>query len=415
MKILVVTQYFWPESFVVVNDLIHELAEQGHEVHVLTGKPNYPDGKIFPGYSSGGYQREMYGDKITVSRVPLRARGNGGGKNMVLNYLSFLFNAIWHSGKAVKGEKYDVIFAVALSPITAVIPAVFLKRRLKAPLVVWVQDLWPESLSATGFIKNKHVLGAVGAMVRWIYSSCDRILVQSRGFFAPISRFADPAKLEYYPNSYREPEAAPEDESRIPPEILRTMDSNFCVLFAGNIGTAQAVETIVEAARKLVHLPDCKLVMVGSGSMLGWVENQKKLHNLDNLVLAGRYPASEMPNFFRRAQALLVSLKREEIFGYTVPSKIQAYFAAGRPIIAALDGEGAQVVREAGAGLVCDAEDVPGLCGCIEQLYRMDAAARQELADAGRRYYLEHFEMRKQATELSRLLAAATEIYNARH
>ncbi|MNV72444.1 putative glycosyl transferase [compost metagenome] len=155
--------------------------------------------------------------------------------------------------------------------------------------------------------------------------------------------------------------------------------------------------------------------MVGSGSMLGWVENQKKLHNLDNLVLAGRYPASEMPNFFRRAQALLVSLKREEIFGYTVPSKIQAYFAAGRPIIAALDGEGAQVVREAGAGLVCDAEDVPGLCGCIEQLYRMDAAARQELADAGRRYYLEHFEMRKQATELSRLLAAATEIYNARH
>jgi glycosyltransferase involved in cell wall biosynthesis len=415
MKILVVTQYFWPESFVVVNDLIHELAEQGHDVHVLTGKPNYPDGKIFPGYSSGGCQREMYGDKVTVIRVPLRARGNGGGKNMVLNYLSFVINAIRYSGKVIQGEKYDVVFAIALSPITAVIPAVFLKRRLKAPLVVWVQDLWPESLSATGFIKNKSVLGAVGAMVRWIYSSCDRILVQSRGFFAPISRFADPAKLEYYPNSYREPESASEDESRIPPEILRMMDSNFCVLFAGNIGTAQAVETIVEAAKKLLHLPDFKLVMVGSGSMLGWVEKQKKQHNLDNLILAGRYPASEMPNFFRRAQVLLVSLKREEIFAYTVPSKIQAYFAAGRPIIAALDGEGAQVVREAGAGLVCGAEDVPGLCACVEQLYYMDAEARQGLADAGRRYFLEHFEMRKQAAELSRHLAAVSEIYNARH
>lgn len=117
MKILVVTQYFWPESFVVVNDLIRELAEQGHEIHVLTGKPNYPDGKIFPGYSSDGYQQEMYGDKVRVSRVPLRPRGNGGGKNMVLNYLSFLFNAIRHSRKAVKNEKYDVIFAIALSPI----------------------------------------------------------------------------------------------------------------------------------------------------------------------------------------------------------------------------------------------------------------------------------------------------------
>lgn len=415
MKILVVTQYFWPESFVVVNDLIHELARQGHDIHVLTGKPNYPDGQVFPGYAAGGFQQEVCGDNIKVSRVPLRARGSGGGKNMVLNYLSFVINGIRHSRKAVKGEKYDVIFAIALSPITAVIPAMFLKKRLKTPLVVWVQDLWPESLSATGFIKNRHVLGAVGAMVRWIYSACDRILVQSRGFFAPVSRFADPKKLEYFPNSYLEPELAPEVESRIPPDILHVMETNFCVLFAGNIGTAQAVETIVEAARNLTHLPDCKLVLVGSGSMLAWVEKQKMHHKLDNLILAGRYPAREMPHFFRRAQALLVSLKREEIFSYTVPSKIQAYFAAGRPVIAALDGEGAQVVREAGAGVVCGAEDVPGLCGCIEQLYRMDAVQRQELADAGRRYFLEHFEMRKQATELSRLLTAAAEIYDMRH
>ncbi|MBR8657352.1 glycosyltransferase family 4 protein [Achromobacter sp. Marseille-Q0513] len=415
MRILVVSQYFWPESF-IINDMVRLLVEEGHEVEVLTGKPNYPDGNFFPGYASKGYQREIYDGNIVVHRVPLRPRKNGGTRNLILNYLSFVANGLFWSKKVLgkHDDPYDVIFAFALSPITSVIPAVYLKRRFKIPLVVWVQDLWPESLSATGFVTNKFALRAVGAMVRWIYSNCDRILVQSKRFFDPVSKFADPAKLEYYPNSYLEPDSEPEGGPGIPPAILRAMEQNFCVLFAGNIGTAQSVETIVGAARKLAHLQGCKIVMVGSGSMLAWVEQQKAEHGLDNLILAGRYPPSAMPQFFLRAQALLVTLKRDEIFAYTVPSKIQAYFCAGRPIIAALDGEGAQVVRDAQAGVVCSAEDVEGLCRSVEHMYRLSAVDLQEMAESGRRYFLEHFEMRSQTRELSRILAAVCDVSNVR-
>ncbi|MFW7343396.1 glycosyltransferase family 4 protein [Pollutimonas sp. H1-120] len=402
MKIALVTQYFWPESF-SINDLAKTLVEQGHTVEVFTGKPNYPEGKIFPGYDADDCAQENYGPDIKINRIPLRPRGSGGAKNLLLNYLSFVFNGLRYFPNQIKGKDFDVIFVFTLSPITSVIPAIYLKWRLKKHLAIWVLDLWPESLRATGFIQNKYILAAVGWLVRAIYSATDTILVQSQAFVPSVSRYADASKVIYYSNSYKDAPLSV-GPTKIPPDIIDMLESHFCLVFAGNLGTAQAVETLMSAADSLRHLPDFRLILVGSGSMSGWLQQQKQERGLDNVILAGRYPAEEMPQFFSRAQALLVSLKRAEIFAHTVPAKVQSYLAAGRPIIASLDGEGARVVQDSGAGLVCAAEDVSGLIRCIENLYNMPASDREAMGQAGRNYFLENFEMGKQASRLVDIL-----------
>jgi len=404
MRIVVVSQYFWPESF-IINDLVNSLSAQGHTVKVLTGKPNYPEGTVFRGYKARGYQEEHYGACVRVCRAPLRPRGVSSGKNLLLNYLSFIINGLRFYPAAVKGQAFDAIFVFAPSPITSVIPAIYLKWKLKSHLTVWVQDLWPESLSATGFIKNKAVLHVVGWLVKGIYACVDTLLVQSRAFHAPVARYANPDKVVYYPNSYPD-QALGGEQTQIPPPLLAELDNHFCLVFAGNLGAAQSVETLVEVAAKLRHVSGVKIVLVGSGSMSSWIEQQKHSRGLDNLILAGRFPVDEMPHFFRRAAGLLVSLKQDQAFSYTIPSKVQAYLAAGRPIIAALDGEGARVIQEAQAGLTSPAQDAQGMANSIEQLLRMTADQRERLGQSGRAYYLEHFEMERKSRHLIEILSS---------
>lgn len=401
MKILLVSQYFWPESF-IINDLVRTLAAQGHDITVFTGKPNYPDGKVFEGYKASGTTSEDYLGQIPVFRAPLRPRGTGDAKSLLLNYLSFVWNGLRRFPGAIKGKDFDVVLVFCLSPITSVIPAIYLKWRLKKHMAVWVQDLWPESLSATGFIRNSFLLRLVGAMVRGIYAHADTLLVQSRAFHKPVARYARADKIIYYPNCY--PDSRDESPMLLDRELLAMLDTAFCVIFAGNLGLAQSVETIVQAAERLKHLPNCKLVLVGSGSMLAWLQQQKTDKNLDNLVLAGRFPTSQMPHIFSRAAGLLVTLKQEQIFTYTVPSKVQAYLAAGKPIIAALDGEGARIVEEAGAGMTCAAEDADGLAQAIKTLYKMPLERREKLGRSGREYFLNYFEIEKQSRQLVEIL-----------
>lgn len=403
LKIALVTQYFWPESF-SINDLVEALVAQGHTVEVFTGKPNYPDGKLFPGYVAQGATEEVFAGTIPVHRAPLRPRGAGGAANLARNYLSFVWNGLRHFPRQARGKSFDIIFVFSLSPITAAIPAIYLKWCLRKPMAMWVLDLWPESLSATGFIKSKMLLGIIGWMVRAIYASAGMIMVQSRAFIQAVSRYADPAKLVYYPNCSRDTSGALTGETQVPQTLLRDLETYFCVVFAGNLGTAQAVETLVAAAEQVKHIPDIRVVLVGSGSMSGWLAEQKQLRGLDNVILAGRYPANEMPQFLARAKGLIVSLKRSEIYAQTVPAKIQSYLSAGRPILASIDGEGARVVEEAGAGLVSSAEHAQQLARNIEQLYGMSEEERATMGARGRAYFLEHFELNKQAARLAELL-----------
>lgn len=402
MKILVVSQYFWPESF-IINDIVRILDEQGHEVVVATGKPNYPDGKIFDGYCAKGTMRERFLGKVEVLRVPLWPRGQGGAKNLILNYLSFVLAGLLFLPWMLRKREFDAILVFAPSPILQAIPAIPLKWLKKAKLALWIQDLWPESLAATGFVKNRYLLRVVGGLVKVIYRCCDTLLVQSHAFFEPVSRYADRKKIAYYPNSM---DVRPSKEAgSIPSELGALLDTHFCVVFAGNLGTVQALDTLVRAAMHLRDDPRIRLVLVGSGSRLAWLRTQQQDLGLDNLILAGRFPSEAMPQIFERSSALLVSLNDNEIFAQTVPSKIQAYLAAGRPIIASMNGEGARVVSEAGAGFTSPAEQAHSLAENIRCMQELDVTEREAMGKSGRDYFDLNFDMKKQVDKLVQILS----------
>jgi glycosyltransferase involved in cell wall biosynthesis len=405
MRILIVSQYFWPEDF-RINELTQSLVENGAQVDVLTGKPNYPEGVVQPGYRAWGTQREEY-ESISVFRVPLYPRGRGRALDLLLNYLSFIFSGLIFGPGLLRGRAYDAVFVYAPSPLMQALPALWLARRKKAPCVLWVQDLWPESLSATGFIRNRYALALVEWVVRFIYRHADRVLVPSEAFRAPIERLGVPSeRINYYPNAYLE-EYPSAQYSKDEEALAREIATGFSVVFAGNLGTAQALETVVEAAKLLQEQGSAvRFFLIGSGSRAAWVQAEVDRCGLSNLRLPGRFPNQAMPLFYAAAGALLVSLRDEPIFAYTVPSKVQGYLAAGRPVIASLNGEGARIIIEAGAGLACPAGDAESLARAVLELHANSAAERVSLGEAGRAYYLEYFESGKLARQLLGLLEA---------
>lgn len=394
-NILIVSQYFWPESF-RINELARALSVQGHKVEVLTGKPNYPDGKIFPYYTSWGRSSEDW-QGIKIYRVPIVARGNKSGIRLALNYLSFVVSALLLAPWMLRTKKYDVIFVYGVSPIFQVIPASFLGWLKSVPVVLWVQDLWPQSAEATGYVKSTFVLKLLEKFVRFSYSHTDLLLVQSQTFIEPVSKLAPYIPIAYYPNSVEKEFYSPQV---IAVPHIDSLQSGFTVLFAGNVGSAQAMETVVAAAEKLNVYPEIKVVILGSGSKLDWVKQQIIEKRITNMYLEGRFPVETMPILMRQASVLLVTLTNQLIFELTIPSKIQAYLAVGKPIVACLNGEGAKIVTEAKAGITVTAEDGEGLAQAIVKLYKMPQLEREQMGVNGRAYFKQHFDEKKLTTEL---------------
>ena len=316
---------------------------------------------------------------------------------MALNYLSFIVSGLLLAPWMFRNKKFDIIFVYGVSPIFQAIPAIFLGWLKKCPVILWVQDLWPESLSATGYVKNLFVLDLVGKVVKFIYRHVDLLLVQSRAFENPVSALSSGTPIIYYPNSVDDVFLAPASDLSVK---VPGLGEGFSILFAGNIGTAQAVEVIVEAASLLSEFSEINFIVVGDGSRRDWMFNEVQRRNLTNLHLPGRFPVEFMPAFMQRASALLVTLADQPIFAATVPNKIQAYMASGKPIIACMNGEGARLVLESYAGLATPAEKAKDLADAILKLYKMDPAERNLLGENGRRYYQEHFNHNKLVDQL---------------
>ena len=401
MKILILSQYFWPENF-RINDIATGLATMGHDVDVLTGMPNYPGGRWFHGYGPVTPHREYY-KGIRIMRVPLIPRGKGRGWQLALNYLSFALSGSILGPLRCRG-KYDRILVYEPSPITVGLPAMVLRAFTGVPVLFWVQDLWPESLSATGAVTSKWILDRVETLVRFIYSRCDRILVQSEAFKPPIiSLGVAPDRLTYFPNSaedFYQPvtlEADAVEWEKMPP--------GFRIMFAGNIGTAQDFPTILKTAALLKEYTDIHFVVLGDGRMYSWVKSQiSELGLSGNFHLLGRYPAETMPRFFSLADAMLVTLKKDPIFELTIPAKVQSYMACARPIIAGLDGEGARVVTESGAGISCRAESPEQLAKAILTIYNAPENMRDKMGQDGRKYFEAHFERKRLLKKLDQLM-----------
>lgn len=388
LRILVLTQYFWPEDF-RINDLARGLHERGHAVTVLTGMPNYPDGQFFEGYGAGGPREQDY-HGVRVVRVPLVSRGPAKGARLAMNYASFALSASVLGPLRARGGDYDVILVFEPSPITVGIPALVLRRITGAPVLFWVQDLWPEILQGLGVVKSERVVKGVERLARFIYRGCDRILVQSRAFTPSVERLGGGGRIRYFPNTaedfYRP--IPPEQAQGVPP-----LPEGFRVMVAGNIGASQAFPTLIGAAERLrdAH-PDIHFLVVGDGRMRPWVEEQVRERGLEKTVhLLGRHPAERMPHFFAHADALLATLGKEPVFESTIPSKVQSYLACAKPVIASLDGEGARVVREAG-GMAAPAEDPAALAEAVLAMRRLTPDERAAMGARARAYFLEHFD-----------------------
>lgn len=406
MNLLIVTQYFWPENF-RINDLVTDLVKRGHEITVLTGLPNYPGGEFAEGYSwKKGPWRQNYAG-ATVLRTLLLRRGSCGGVRLALNFFSFALFGSWRAWFGLR-QSFDAIFVFGASPVTVGIPAIVASRRGKAPILFWVLDLWPESLTAAGGVRSPLVLGAVDRMVKWIYRRCSRVLVQSRAFIPEMARHGVPQEDIHYFPSWSEAVFQPLCQPDL--EQLPLLPQGFKVLFAGNIGEAQDFSAVLAAAEILRDRTDISWLIVGDGRMAGWAKDEARGRGLERVFFLGRYPLEIMPHFYAAADALLLPLKQEPIFALTIPGKLQSYLACARPILAMLDGEGSRIVREAEAGLTCPAGDSVGLAANLLSLANMPVDARIAMGLNGRRYCEANFNQVRLFDQLeSWLLEAAGE------
>lgn len=384
-KILFVCQYFYPETF-RGNDVAFHLAKEGHDVHVLTGTPNYPAGKFHDGYGIFRKRHEVI-NGVNVTHLPIFPRGNNKIM-LMLNYFSYmivawvytLFHAIFH--------KYDMVFCQQLSPVMMSSPAVLYKKLRNVPLYTWVLDLWPESLTAAGGINNKYILGFFKSFVASEYKHSDKILISSRSFVESIREYGNyDDKIIYYPQWS---DGAPTDHVNFDMPLI---PDGFKMMFAGALGEAHGFECNMQAALLTKDYKDIKWIIVGDGRKLKWVKLFIKDNGLEDTVYTlGRFPSSTMPMFFEKADVMLVSLTDSPLFNLYAPAKISSYMASGRPIITCLNGEGSQVVEEAKCGWSVKAGDAESLAHLVISLSKADKSVLNEKGKNGRIYYNDHFD-----------------------
>jgi glycosyltransferase involved in cell wall biosynthesis len=390
MRILIVSQYFWPENF-KINSLSLELKNKGHDVFVLTGLPNYPSGKFFSGYSFWKNNNEIW-NGIKIFRSKSIPRFSGRGFHLFLNYISF---AISSSIKILiyTNIKPDIIFVYEPSPITVGIPAIVAQKKYKGvPIYFWVQDLWPDSLKDTGALNNKFILNVVDKLTRYIYKKSNIILVQSEAFTDYITKQGVSSnKIKYFPN----PTERFYNVSKVHEQYKKLFPIGFNLIFAGNIGEAQSFETLILAAHKLKELDyPIYWTIIGDGRARDYFHKKVLDLNLEeNFIFKGSSKAEDMPLYFACADALIVSLKKSKIFSLTIPAKVQSYLACGKPIIGSIDGEGAKIINKANAGYVSASEDTDSLVYNIIKLYNLTEEERITLGLNGRVYFEKEFSM----------------------
>lgn len=387
MNILLVSQYFWPETF-RINDLAEELLRRGNKVTVLTGKPNYPQGYIYEGYNFWGCRKENY-EGIEVIRVPLLPRGKGSGTRLALNYISFVFFSCLYI--LCHRQKFDVSLTFAISPITQVYAALLHKRILGSRAFLWVQDLWPESVIAAGKVNSGFLYWVLTRMVKNIYSTVDGICIQSKAFEQSILAKGNyKHKISYIPNWAEDLFL---DHSVVNMERFQSLfPPGFIVMFAGNIGESQDFESILQAAVYLKKRSDIKWLIVGDGRKKKYVEKQvRELGLCDSVFLLGRYSLKDMPDLFAHADVMLVSLKEQDIFSLTIPSKIQSYMAFGKPVVSMINGIGNEIIKEAQCGCTATSGDFKTLAENIVSMSRMDKNILIEMGNRGYEYYQKHF------------------------
>lgn len=384
--ILVISQYFYPESF-RINDICCDLVKRGYKVTVVTGIPNYPEGKFYPGYGWFRRRKETW-NGIDIVRIPLTPRGKSS-VGLFLNYLSFVVSGFFW--KLFTRLKADYVFTFEVSPMTQALLGVWYAKRRKIPHYLYVQDLWPENVETVTGIHSKWVLGPISKMVNYIYKRCDKILATSPSFVDQIRERVsyDPGRVIYWPQ-YAEAFYQPLEKRSIP-EIPE--DGRFKIVFTGNIGQAQGLDILPQTARQLKDMgaDTFRFVIVGNGRYQEQLLKEIAACAVEDMFLMiDRQPAERIPEILAACDAAFISFMDDPLFEKTIPAKLQSYMACGMPIVAAAKGETQKIIQEADCGVCCPIGDSKALAQALAAF-----AARndlQSLSGNSRNYFLTHFE-----------------------
>jgi glycosyltransferase involved in cell wall biosynthesis len=379
MKILLLTQWYPPEPGVLLQELAQTLQAKAHDVTVLTGFPNYPSGELYPGYRLRLYQRETLAG-VPVIRVPLYLDHSLSSFKRVLNYISFALSS------SVLGfwlmPRPDVIF-VYHPPLTIGLPAWILSRLWRVQFVYQIQDMWPETLIATGMIKSRHLLSMTGRFARWVYSKAHSILAISPGFRQNLIDKGISAEKVRVISNWIEDDVSEKNEPDTQLAQELGLAGRFNIMFAGNIGEAQGLETVLEAAKLLEGLTEIQFVFIGDGIALPRLKKTATTQLISNVCFLGRFPHDAMPGLYALADVLVVHLRDDPLFRITIPHKILSYMGSGKPILAALAGDGADLVTASGAGLACPPGDAQALAAAVRSFLAMSANERRAMGEQG--------------------------------
>ena len=388
LKILIISQYFWPENF-RINELCEELIKLGHEITILTGYPNYPKGKFYEDFIRDREKFSTY-NGAKIIRVPIFPRLNNR-LTLTINYLSFLFSSIFFGYFKLRNKNFDILFTFQLSPVTVGITSAFFSFIKNCPSIFWVLDLWPDTLIALNIIKRNWQIKIFKLLVNWIYKNCDAILAQSESILDEIRKYPSvPQKTLYFPcwsesNLFK-------NNITYAPEIKKK--KLFTFLFAGNIGEAQDFKSIIKAVNIIVskNIFNFRIIIIGEGSKKNWLK--KEIYNLKiskYFEILDSYPIERMPSFFKHADALLVSLLNKEVFNITIPGKIQFYLTSGIPIFGMLSGEGAKVIINSKSGLVCESGDYISFAKILTKIINSDKSTLKAMGKNGKKYASQEF------------------------
>lgn len=397
-RVLLFTQWFDPEPTFKGLVFARELVRQGFEVEVLTGFPNYPGGKVYHGYKIKWLQREAI-DGVAITRVPLYPSHDTSALGRVLNYLSFSFSALLYG--MFQAKKPHVIYAYH-PPLTTGITAVLLRFFRRVPVVYDIQDMWPDTLRATGMIANPRILNVVGSVCNWVYRHTDQLVVLSPGFKQLlIERGVPEHKIEVIYNW------CDEQSLVVPtghlPEQFPTLEK-FNILFAGNMGKAQALTAVLDAAAILQQRePNICFVFVGGGLEVETLKQYAQQNALGNVVFLPPVPMTEIGNLLNAADVLLVHLKKDPLFKITIPSKTQAYMAVGKPILMGVEGDAANLVRLAQCGTIAQSEDPTSIADAALKLYQMPLEERKILSNNSQQFYKDELSLNTGVKKFARL------------
>lgn len=409
MKILVITQYFWPENF-RINDICEGLKSQGHELHVITSLPNVPGGRFYKGYSLFKKGPKEYRG-ISVERVRVIPRGRSGFFLLAINCFTFAINALFHIPRHIKRD-YDAVFVFEPSPLSVAIPAIFLGllTKKKIPSFLYVLDIWPQSMYfLLGLRRGSHTLlrRAMGKICSGIHKRFDTLLVSSPGFLEKLEeQGVEREKMIYFPNWAEE---APQVEYDHEIADRYAVNGKFVVMFAGNMGRAQALDEVIEAARLTSGTKTIIWMIVGDGTETARLKEKIKRYELqDTVLMPGWQDQSIIKRFLSIASVFLVSLLDNEVLNITIPGKIPTYMLAGKPIIAFMNGIGASIITESGAGISVEAGNYTGLAEAVAQLYGLDADELNHMGQNAAEYCKSNFSRESLINQLDAIVKQHT-------